>query len=161
MSHKPMIKQDPMVASTKEPSDKSSGSAKKTSVEPVSPEMQKPNSDDQDKKEVKKDESNVSDNSGNASDAGAIDALADEAESKKKDKQADEEAAKKAAEIQNLIQSKQYNLPIHDSVYGGKGFFNTFLTVILILLTIGTLFVLAVDAEIIKVNLELPFDLIK
>jgi len=160
VTHKPMIKQDPMVAPAEESSEKPLSSKKEASISPISNSESeaddKPKSQDESSDEPKKEAA-----TDNISGSGAIDALADEAESKKKDKKTDEEAAQKAAEIQNLIQSREYNLPIHDSGYRGRGIFNTFITVLLILLLLGTLFVLAVDAELIKVNLELPFDLIK
>lgn len=159
VSHKPMIKQDPMVAPTEESSEKPLSPKKEANISPVSSDVEEEKPKNQD--EVVTEDTKEGENTANTSDSGAIDALADEAESKKKDKKADEDAAKKAAEIQNLVQSREYNLPIHDAGYGGKGFFNTFLTVLLILLMLGTLFVLAVDAGLIKVGLELPFDLIK
>jgi len=156
VTHKPMVKQDPMVApeteekkEEKKPLTPKREAVLQPSEELISEEAKKP------KEEEKKPEENTSD------DSAAIESLAGEAEAKQKNKKQDEEIAKKAAEIENLIQSKKYNLPIHDASYRSKSLFTTLLNIILILMVLAALFVLAIDAKLINVGLELPFDLIK
>lgn len=96
----------------------------------------------------------------NVSDAASVDTLAASAETKKQAAKKAEEQAKRDAELQELIDSKKYLVPIKHGV-GGNGGTRLLLVgmLIVVLLLVGVY--LLIDAGIVDVGVELPFEFIK
>lgn len=160
VTHKPMVKQDPMVAPEADENEKKKPLTPKREVV-VQPSEELANEKSEKTPEEEKTPREDKPEDSTPYESNDIESLAGEAQSKQKAKKEDEEIAKKAAEIENLIQSKKYNLPIHDGAYASRSIFATLLNILLIVLALATIFVLAVDAGMVDVGLELPFDLIK
>lgn len=91
------------------------------------------------------------------SETASIDALAEASEKPKIDKQKSEEEAKKDAELQALIDSKKYFVPLaHESV-GQKNAKAVWVALlVLVLIVVGAY--LLVDAKVIKTSIELPYN---
>ncbi len=99
------------------------------------------------------------------SDAAGVDALAESVNSKKEAAKKAEEQAKKDAEVQALIDSKKYVVPIgHDgpgNKKAGKKGSGLLLTLILLIVIALTTAYLLIDAEVIDIGYEVPFEIIK
>lgn len=94
------------------------------------------------------------------SDAASVNALAQTAETKKDAAKKAEEQVQKDAELQKLIDSHQYFVPIGAHHHKDKkGRRLAWFLVFLIVALIGSY--LAVDAELVDIGLKLPYDLIK
>ena len=95
-----------------------------------------------------------------SSDSGAVDAMAEQAEAKKKADKEAEAAIAKQQEIQKLVDSKKYNVPIgHDSTK--KGGSKVALILLLVILVLAAGAYLAADAGVVKVNgFDVPYHLI-
>ena len=92
-----------------------------------------------------------------SSDAAAVDAVADATGRSKEEQKAAEEQAKRDAALQELIDSKKYVVPLaHDSTKKGSGSTAGIALLILILLAAGAY--LAIDAKILKLNVDLPYN---
>lgn len=88
-----------------------------------------------------------------------VDAMAAQAVAKKGKKNEETEAAEALAAAKKLAESKQYNVPI-SSPHGGHvahAVLGVFVALLVIAVVGG---ILAIDAEIIDVNIDLPFDLL-
>ena len=93
------------------------------------------------------------------SDSANVDAIAQSAETKKEAARKAEEKAKKDAELQNLIDSKQYFVPIgHHAAATKKG--RGLIVFLAVLIAVIVVAYLAVDSELVDVGLKLPYDLI-
>jgi len=88
--------------------------------------------------------------------SGVVATIASEASTKSEQRREEQEADKKKHELEKLITSKKYFLPIHSGAGkdGGAGI------MLLVILIFVAGFVLAVDAEFLDVNITLPFDLL-
>jgi hypothetical protein len=166
VSHKPMLKQDPMMKSEdgqdKEERKDLPKAKKETKIEPVSEIQPEDKAEDKpaEDSELDNDEKAVVEGSPDSG-SSAIDALADEVGSKKADQKARDDAKKKQIEVDKIIASKKYNLPIHDGVVARSGIGTVFINIVLSLLVVVAGVVLAVDAGYLNIPIELPFDLIK
>lgn len=173
VSHKSILKKDPMMSDEEDKPEETNDKKpplqpkREAKLQPPSAAGVKSEEDegktpatDADSREKPQEEEKTADVP-ESSDAGAIDALAGETSTKKEQQKADEEAAKKQAEIDKLIASKKYYLPIHDTVYGGSNALTWFINTLLIVLLLAAGVVLAQDAGYIDTGLDLPFDLIK
>lgn len=94
------------------------------------------------------------------SDAASVEALASTAETKKQAAKKAEEQAKREAELNELIASKKYFVPVKHGVGGSSG------ARLALFLLIGILALLAgayllVDAGVIDLGIELPYEIIK
>jgi len=120
----------------------------------------KPDEDDAEakKSEDKEDKDEKSDS--DASDSGAVDAIAEQAETKKQADKEAEAAIAKQQENQKLIETKKYFVPIgHDSTK--KGGSQKALIVLLVLIVLAAGAYLAVDAGVVKVNgFEVPYHIV-
>ncbi len=96
------------------------------------------------------------------SDVAGLEAVAGAVKSKKEAVKQAEEAAQKDAALQELIDSKKYVVPInHDSRKSHrKKHHNGWMIVIILLLIVVIGAYLAVDAELIDVGFDVPYDLI-
>lgn len=95
-----------------------------------------------------------------SSEAAAVDAVADATGRSKEEQKAAEEQAKRDAALQELIDSKKYVVPLaHDSTKKGSGSTAGIALFILILLAAGAY--LAIDAKILKLNVDLPYNFFK
>lgn len=92
------------------------------------------------------------------SDSGSVDALAEASEKKKLSAKEEEEQQKREAALQEMIDSKQYYVPIaHDSGKSGHG--GIWVLFIIILLAVGAY--AAIDSGALDVNVELPYHFFK
>lgn len=173
-SHVGMIKQDPMVAGhDSEPEEKT---AKKSEIklEPISeekkPETEEKTPEEPDKTEEEKEstkplEENQSEDEekkddSTSSDSAAIDSLASAAESKKVLAKEEEVEQAKEAKIEELINSKKYNVSIVEG--GHKATSQKIISWVLLLLLLAAVGAyLAVDAGYLDIGIDLPYDLIK
>lgn len=89
--------------------------------------------------------------------AAATDTLASKAATQKEDQKKLEEEAKKAEELNKLVESKKYYVKVHQGPAGHS--YASWLFFILLFTSIGV--VLAIDAGLLNVGIALPFDLIK
>jgi len=111
------------------------------------------NTDDTTETEEKSDEST-------GSEAASVDALAEASGKSKEDAKKAEEDAKKEAALQEMIASKKYFVPLaHDS--SQKKGSSRALVVLLILIILVAGAYLAIDAEVIKTSIKLPFQFFK
>lgn len=172
VSHKSILKKDPMMSADEDkPDDEKEKEAplrpkREAKLEPPSAEEKKPEAEKESPEPAPASDENPkeeepADNAPESSDAGAIDALAGETSTKKEQQKAEEEAAKKKAEVDKLIASKKYYLPIHDTAYGGSNAFTWFINSLLVILLLAAGAILAHDAGYIDLGLDLPFDLIE
>lgn len=182
VGHKPMIKNDPMMAEEDSKDESSEAPAKQLKpkreavIEPpaaVEKEI-KPSEEADDNQAAEKlaqpevstgieDEKDNLQNTDRTDSitSPAVEALADEAGKTQQQKQESEAAKKRQEEINKLITGGKYKLPIHDTVYGGSSHFNLFVNFLLIILLIAVGIVLAIDAGWLNLPIDLPFDLIK
>ncbi len=100
-----------------------------------------------------------------ASDAASVDALAGSVNSKKENAKKAEEQSKRDAELQELIDSKKYVVPIGKegpmTVKSGNKGSGVGLVLLLIIIVAIVATYLLIDAGIIGTTIELPLDLIK
>lgn len=169
MTQDPMVKQKETVVSkdadaetTKPLEDELSESAAtdKKVIAPISDDMKNKDSTDdtptEDPKEgndnqIKTEDEPLSD----GGEAGAVDALAQEVSSKKEAAKAETEAKKQRAEVQKIIDSKKYVVPIGEEAHRKSGrraivFLVVFLVILALAINFGT------DAELIDAGFE-PF----
>ena len=93
------------------------------------------------------------------SETASVDAVVAEVGDKKESAKKAEEQAKRDQEVQALIDSKKYVVPIgHESVAEKK---NTVAIILFILVILVLGAYAAIDAELVDVGLKLPYDLIK
>lgn len=167
-THKAILKQDPMMSpeedKEKEPEKKAPLKPKREiKVEPPASSAAEDKTATAPPEEAEAPEPAKEDLSQQpqTSDEAAIDALASQTTAKREQQKTDEAAARKKAEIDQLITSKKYHLPIHDPVYGGSSSFTWFINSILIIMVLAAAAVLAHDAGYVDLGIDLPFDLIK
>jgi len=100
------------------------------------------------------------DAAGGASESGAVDAVAEQAQAKKQADKDAEAAIAKQQETQKLIENKKYFVPIgHDSTK--KGGSRKALIVLVVLIVVAAGAYLAADAGVVKVNgFEVPYHII-
>lgn len=92
------------------------------------------------------------------SDGAATEAVAAQAAAKKTTEKEDKEAIARQEVVQKLITDKTYNLPIGEAKHKR----NMSLVVLLVLLIgVAALVYLAIDAEVIKTSIKLPFEFFK
>lgn len=168
VGHKSMLTKDPMMSSEEEEDDENkkvevkkdvSGKPKReTKIEPVDMPNKEPSAQETDKPDG--DTPELPEEAPKPSQAGAVDALAGEVTTKRTQQKAEEEYVRKKAEIEKLIASKKYYLPIHDTLVGSSSAFNWFINTLLIVLLLAVGVILAQDAGYLDMDLELPFDLL-
>jgi hypothetical protein len=182
VTHKPMI-QDPMVKSSDTPTDlpekddtptsekltKTSNkviqplttdedNSKEAKSEESKPEDTQTKPDESVADEVKPDEDKVEETP--TSDAAAeVDAVVDQAITDKKKDELSEEEKRKREELQKLIKSKKYFVPIGQVTKRRKSRHTLLMLIGLALLLVGIYALM--DAEIIRVGFDVPFDFIK
>ena len=88
------------------------------------------------------------------SDSGAVDAIADEVKTKAQAKKLSEEEAKKKAELQKIVDSKKYFVPINESAVGGSKGVKIILYILVSLVLLGIALNFAIDAGVIDVGIE-------
>jgi hypothetical protein len=94
------------------------------------------------------------------SESASVDALAEASEKPKEDQKKAEEDAKKAAALQELIDSKKYVVPLaHDSSQQGGSNGAWIALLVLIILAAGAYAL--IDAKVIKTSINLPYHLFK
>lgn len=94
-----------------------------------------------------------------ASDAAGVDALADSVKSKKEEAKKAEEAAKREAELQGLIESKKYFVPIgHEGPKTARHHSSLWVIPVLVLVVLLAGAYLLIDAGVIKSNIKLPYE---
>jgi chemotaxis protein histidine kinase CheA len=109
--------------------------------------------------EKKPDEETETDSLG-GSEAAGVDALAEASGKTKEDEKKAEEQVKKEAALQELIDSKKYFVPLaHDSTSKKKGPGALMALLGLVILVAGAY--AAIDANLIKTNINLPFHIFK
>lgn len=181
IKHGPMLKQDPMVKdedisvtaprlkivpvddSTKESKEKVAEDDSSVDTLTEKSEINKDNKEES-AVDIIEDDSNQKSENNEASakvelkESNAVDVLADAAEkNSKKNVKEDEEQIKK---IEQLVESKQYYLPIVEG--GKKASMERFLSwLILILLVLSVVAYLAADAGYLDIGIDLPYDFIK
>lgn len=159
VGHKPMMK-DPMVT-PEEPTDKPKPAEEKPqTVRPskvITPPTPAPDAPDT---QVKKTEEQPADAATPtvSDDAAVLEAVAEQAESNKKNGGVSEEEKKHQAEIAKLIADKTYFVPVSQTSRKRKSQLTTVLSLLLLVIVGG---VLAIDAGMVDVGISLPFDLIK
>lgn len=92
-----------------------------------------------------------------SSDSAVVDAVADQVDVKKQEL-ADEEDKKKQEAINKLVSDKKYFVPIGKAHKKSRNFTATFILLVLVVV-IGV--VLAIDAGLLDIGVDLPIDLIK
>lgn len=94
------------------------------------------------------------------SETASVDALAEASQKPKDDQKKLEEETKKDMELQALIDSRKYVVPLaHDSTKGSGHKNLAVIFLVLMLLSVGAY--AAIDAKLIKTNLDLPYHLFK
>ncbi len=94
------------------------------------------------------------------SESASVDALAEASEKPKVDQKVIEEEAKREAALQELIDSKKYVVPLaHDSTKSSSGKGALIALLVILLLAAGAY--AAIDAKILKVNIDLPYHFFK
>lgn len=91
------------------------------------------------------------------SSAAIVDAVIDQTAAKKKNEPTKEEVAR-LAELGKLVESKQYFIKLKPSTHKKRTFWATAIVVALLIITMAYL---AVDAEVIDIGLELPYEIIR
>ncbi len=94
------------------------------------------------------------------SETASVDALAEASTKPKEEAKKAEDEAKKAADLQGLIDSKKYFVPLAHDSNQKKGSSNTFMIFLLIILLAAAYYV-AVDAKIIDTGIPMPYHLFK
>lgn len=164
VGHKSEIKQDPMVTSQEnsEEAEEQPEEIVPNKSEPII----KPDEDTEETQETTEEKPSEttdeadSSTSVSTSETGEIDALASEAEAKKQSKDNDEKDTKEAEQVQELISSKKYSIPIKE---GGKKRSSEIMMIwfLIFLIFISAAAWFVVDAGYYDPGFELPYDLIK
>jgi hypothetical protein len=151
-----------------EPTDSIDATSKKTKL-PTEPEELKKTEAVSEPKEnpqepVKKEDvhtEGVKQNEEEMSDSAAVDAVASAITTKRETAKLAEEKAKQDAAVEALIESKKYFVPIGHSSRQSTNGHKRSLTVLLILLLVLVGAYLVIDANVIKIGISLPIDLIR
>lgn len=152
LTDKKVIK--PITASLKAPDEeKTQEPDTEVSQDDVAPSAEEPVDDEkevekEDKEAGVNDEDNHSENAGDA----AVDALAQEVNSKKETAKADEEAKKKQAEIDKLVAEKKYVVPIGEEAHR-KSHTAVYLFILILVLVLVFLN-FAADAGVIDIGIK-------
>ncbi len=166
LSHGPAV-QDPMVTTPIDdvPAEKPSGSALMShkTLQPLkSQDKEKTEAKEEEPKEAQKDEVASDDKalegSDEPSDAGAVDALANQITDKRKEELKNDEAEKKRLELEKLIEDKKYFVPVGEAKRHRN---NRWAAIVILLLVILVGSAAAMDAGFINPGFKLPFDFIK
>ncbi len=169
MTQDPMVKQketavikdaDVEIAKLQEDESNDSVITEKKVIAPISDDMKNNASSDDTSTEVPEEENGDQTKTedeplNDGGDAGAVDALAQEVSSKKEASKAEAQAKKQREEIQKIIDSKKYVVPIGEEAHRKSGrralmFLVVFLVIVVLAVNFG------VDAELIDVGFE-PF----
>ena len=168
----PEVKTDTAEPTEEVPQDQPSEEMAETKPPETEPE-QKPEEDKPAEETVPQEEKHAEDTpppvpekplEENDSDSAGVNELANSVETKKDAAKKAEEAAKKDAELQKLIDSGKYVVPIgRDSSHRATGQKRHEVTLILFILLIAVVAgtYLAVDAGILDIGYEVPYELIK
>jgi hypothetical protein len=156
---------DDLKAEPKDDSDSKDAKKEETSTDQVPDEDSKKVESDSSEKEASSETAeDVKDSNKppeeKSSDAAAIEAVAEATNTKKEDSKKAEEELKKRQQVDALVKSRTYSLPI---VEGGHKTISqkitTWLFLLMLLIAVGTY--LAVDAGYINIGFDLPYDFIK
>jgi hypothetical protein len=137
--------------------EKAAGDNEEVTAKPKAPSEQKSAEEPAQKAEEDKDEKKeepASDTTG----TGAVDALAGEANAKKESDKEAEESLKKAAEIEGIIESKEYYVPIKETISRRSGRLLSIFLLLCLLAVVGLNF--AVDAQLVDVGISPLTDLL-
>lgn len=120
-----------------------------------------PKADTYDKEEADKPEAETTAETSGASDAAGVDELAKAAESKKLAAKEAEAQVKKDEELQKLIDSKKYAVPIGHDSSATKKKTSLWLTIAALVIALLAAGYLLVDAGVIKADVKLPVEFFK
>lgn len=158
VSHGPQI-QDPMMKQPDEVAEEVVAEAPSTSKRVIQPLESAEKPTDESAQEDKPAQESSDAAKEEAKDAAVVDAVAEQADlDKKKSTGPTEEDLKKQAEIENLIVSKKYFVPI-GQVAKRRNKRASLIVLVLLVLLAGTY--LAIDSGLLNLGIELPVELIK
>lgn len=144
---------DALAESDESPKEVAAPSVAHKVIKPLEPGV---DAADSDKKEEPKDEKKPE---SEVSDGAVVDAVLDQVTDKKKQEAVDAEEQKRRELVDKLVEEKKYFVPIGETK--ARKTSKILLIFIAALLPVLVGLVLAIDADIIKTNITLPFDLIK
>jgi hypothetical protein len=168
VGHRPMLHQDPMVSKTDESEESSvedTGPKKKSgfgtnTIQP-SEEAKEEARDAKEKEEIEEkvdDEKVNQDDQLSGSSSAAVDALAGEVNAKREAEKASEAELKKQAELEEVIQSHKYFVPIGEVSKRRMNFIILGLLVFALLVVVAVNF--AIDADLLDIGLQPLTDLL-
>lgn len=159
VTHKPTV-QDPMVK-TEQPAEEEPKAAEETTQvhnKVIQPLTEQPSKDAKDEEKPKAEKSSAEKEADK--EAAVVDAVAEQADLGPKNKNAgpSEEEKKKQEALAKMITDKKYFVPIGQVAHRRNQ--RTLVVALILLIALAGAY-LAIDAELLNLNIDLPFELIK